>query len=166
PVEEGRFRLWRAVSALVHEAAKARPLFIVLDDLHAADQSSLSLLHFVARQLRPMRVLLLGTYRDVEARIDAATGELLSRIGREGTTLSVARFDRAAAARLVQQRIGSVAADIETRVYDRSQGNPLFLQEMMRLWHEQGDDAIAEGVVPRGVRDVIRPRLDHVCAQS
>ena len=118
PVEEGRFRLWRAVSALVHEAAKARPLFIVLDDLHAADQSSLSLLHFVARQLRPMRVLLLGTYRDVEARIDAATGELLSRIGREGTTLSVARLDRAAAARLVQEQIGSVAADIETRVSD------------------------------------------------
>jgi len=166
PVEEGRFRLWRAVSALVHEAAKARPLFIVLDDLHAADQSSLSLLHFVARQLRPMRVLLLGTYRDVEARIDAATGELLSRIGREGTTLSVARLDRAAAARLVQEQIGSVAADIETRVYDRSQGNPLFLQEMMRLWHEQGDDAIAEGVVPSGVRDVIRQRLDRVAAET
>jgi predicted ATPase len=44
PVEEGRFRLWRAVSALLQEAAKAKPLFIVLDDLHAADQSSLSLL--------------------------------------------------------------------------------------------------------------------------
>src|SRR5881394_3974700 len=84
PVEEGRFRLWRAVSALVHEAAKAKPLLLVLDDLHAADHSSLSLLHFVARQLRPMRVLLLASYRDVEARMDAATGGLLSRIGREG----------------------------------------------------------------------------------
>ncbi len=166
PVEEGRFRLWRAVSALVHEAAKARPLCIVLDDLHAADQSSLSLLHFVARQLRPMRVLLLGTYRDVEARIDAATSELLSRIGREGTTLSLARLDRAEAARLVQEQVGPVAADVETRVYDRSQGNPLFLQEMMRLWHEQGDDAIAEGVVPSGVRDVIRQRLDRVAAET
>ena len=41
PVEEGRFRLWRAVSALVHEATKAKPALLVLDDLHAADQSSL-----------------------------------------------------------------------------------------------------------------------------
>ena len=110
PVEEGRFRLWRAVSALVHEAAKAKPAFIVLDDLHAADQSSLSLLHFLARQLRPMRVLLLGSYRDVEARMDAATGDLLARVGREGTTLSLARLDRAASARLVQERVGSVGA--------------------------------------------------------
>jgi tetratricopeptide (TPR) repeat protein len=166
PVEEGRFRLWRAVSALVHEAAKAKPAFIVLDDLHAADQSSLSLLHFVARQLRPMRVLLLGSYRDVEARMDAATGDLLARVGREGTTLSLARLDRATSARLVQERVGSVGADVEARVFDRSQGNPLFLGEMLRLWNEQGDDAIAEGVVPSGVRDVIRQRLDRVAAET
>ena len=166
PVEEGRFRLWRAVSALVHEAAKAKPVLLVLDDLHAADQSSLSLLHFLARQLRPMRVLLLASYRDVEARMDAATGELLSRVGREGTTLSLARLDRAAASRFVQDRVGSVTSDVEARVLDRSQGNPLFLQEMMRLWHEQGAEAIAEGVVPHGVRDVIRQRLDRVGADT
>ena len=166
PVEEGRFRLWRAVSALVHEATKVKPALLVLDDLHAADQSSLSLLHFLARQLRPMRVLLLASYRDVEARMDAATGELLSRVGREGTTLSLARLDRAAASRFVQDRVGSVTSDVEARVLDRSQGNPLFLQEMMRLWHEQGAEAIAEGVVPHGVRDVIRQRLDRVGADT
>src|SRR6185295_1819179 len=166
PAQEGRFRLWRAVSALVHEAAKARPLLLVLDDLHAADQSSLSLLHFLSRGLRPMRVLLLGSYRDVEARMDAATGDLLSRVGREGTTLSLARLDRAAASRLVQGRVGAVASDVEARVYDRSQGNPLFLEEMVRLWNEQGPLAIAEGVVPHGVRDVIRQRLDRVAPET
>jgi tetratricopeptide (TPR) repeat protein len=166
PVEEGRFRLWRAVAALVHEAARAKPALLVLDDLHAADQSSLSLLHFLARQLRPMRVLVLASYRDVEARMDAATGDLLSRVGREGTTLSLARLDRAAAARFVQERVGSVASDVEARVFDRSQGNPLFLEEMLRLWNEQGADAIAEGVVPHGVRGVIRQRLDRVAAET
>ena len=166
PADEGRFRLWRAVSALVHEATRARPALLVLDDLHAADQSSLSLLHFVARQLRPMRVLLLASYRDVEARMDAATGDLLSRVGREGTTLSLARLDRAAAARFVQQRVGAVAADVEARVLERTQGNPLFLEEMVRLWNEQGAEAIAEGVVPAGVRDVIKQRLDRVTAET
>jgi hypothetical protein len=166
PVEEGRFRLWRAVTALVHEAARAKPALLVLDDLHAADQSSLSLLHFLARQLRPMRVLVLASYRDVEARMDVATGDLLSRIGREGTTLSLTRLDRAASARFVHERVGAVASDVETRVYDRSQGNPLFLEEMVRLWNEQGDEAIAEGVVPSGVRDVIRQRLDRVAAET
>jgi hypothetical protein len=166
PAEEGRFRLWRAVSALVHEATKVRPALLVLDDLHAADQSSLSLLHFVARQLRPVRALLLASYRDVEARMDAATSDLLSRVGREGTTLSLGRLDRAASARFVQERVGSVSSDVEARVLDRSQGNPLFLAEMVRLWSEQGPEAIAEGVVPAGVRDVIRQRLDRVAPET
>jgi len=166
PVEEGRFRLWRAVSALVHEAARAAPALLVLDDLHAADQSSLSLLHFLSRQLRPMRVLVLGSYRDVEARMDAATGDLLARVEREGTTLSLARLDRATSARLVQERAGVVGSDVEARVFDRSQGNPLFLGEMLRLWNEQGADAIAEGVVPSGVREVIRQRLDRVATET
>jgi hypothetical protein len=166
PADQGRFRLWRAVSALVQEAAKARPALLVLDDLHAADQSSLSLLHFVARQLRPMRLLLLASYRDVEARMDAATSDLLSRIAREGTTLSLARLDRDASARFVQQRVGSLTSDVEARVLDRSQGNPLFLGEMVRLWNEQGPEAIADGVVPAGVRDVIRQRVDRVAAET
>jgi tetratricopeptide (TPR) repeat protein len=166
PAEEGRFRLWRAVSALVQEAAKVRPALLVLDDLHAADQASLSLLHFVARQLRPMRVLLLASYRDVEARMDTATSDLLSLVGREGTTLALARLDREASARFVQQRVVAVAVDVEARVLDRSQGNPLFLEEMVRLWNEQGPEAIAEGVVPTGVRDVIRQRLDRVAPET
>ncbi len=166
PPDEGRFRLWRAVSALVQEAARARPALLVLDDLHAADPSSLSLLHFVARQVRPMRVLLLASYRDVEARMDAATSELLSRVGREGTTLALARLDRATSERFVQQRLGPIASELEACLYHRSQGNPLFLQEMVRLWDEQGPDALASGVVPAGVRDLIRQRLSRVAAET
>jgi AAA ATPase domain len=166
PIEEGRFRLWRAVSALLQEATRKKPVLVVLDDLHACDQASLSLLHFVARQLRPMRALLLGSYRDVEARMDAATSDLLSKVGREGTTLTLARLDRAAAARVVEERLGSLASDVAARVFDRSQGNPLFLEEMLRLWNELGAEAIAEGVVPQSVRDVIRQRLDRVASET
>jgi hypothetical protein len=95
----------------------------------------------------PDRVLLLGSYRDVEARMDAATGDLLARVGREGTTLSLARLDRATSARLVQERVGSVGADVEARVSIAARAT-LFLREMLRLWNEQGDDAIAEAWSP------------------
>ena len=166
PAEEGRFRLWRAVSALVHEAAKAKPLCIVLEDLHACDQSSLSLLYFLARQLRPMRALVIGTYRDVEARMDAGTSDLLSRIGREATSLVLPRLPRDAAAQFVKARIGAVDARVEARFLDGAQGNPLFLGEMVRLWNEQGAAAITDGVVPDGVRDVIRQRLDRLAGDA
>ena len=162
PPDEARFRLWRAVSALLRRAAKLQPLALVLDDLHAADRSSLALLHFVARQLRPMRIVLLGTYRDVEARMDAEASELLSRIGREGSTLPLARLDRGAAARLLRGRAGDVEAQVEARILDSAQGNPLFLDEMMSLRDEQGSAAIVAGEVPHGVREVIRQRLDRL----
>ncbi|MES1206720.1 MAG: AAA family ATPase [Pseudomonadota bacterium] len=166
PAEEGRFRLWRAAAALLREAAATRPMFIVLDDLHAADHSSLGLLHFVAHQLRRMRVVVLGTYRDVEARLDADTDELLARIRHEGTTLALGPLDRAAAVTLVRHRNPTLDQDAEARILDRTQGNPLFLEEMLRLRDEQGAEAIVAGEVPRGVRDAIRQRLNRVAGEA
>jgi hypothetical protein len=166
PADEGRFRLWRATSALLNQVAKLQPLALVLDDLHAADRSSLALLHFVARQLRPMRIMLLGTYRDVEARMDAEASELLSRVCREGSTLPISRLDRGAAARFVRGRAGDVEAEVEARILDSAQGNPLFLNEMMNLRDEQGSAAIVAGEVPHGVREVIRQRLDRLAGDA
>ena len=46
-----RFRLFDAVSTLLREEAETKPIVLVLEDLHAADTSSLLLLRFVARTL-------------------------------------------------------------------------------------------------------------------
>jgi tetratricopeptide (TPR) repeat protein len=168
PAEEARFRFWRAIAALVREAGRAVGvgIGIVLDDVHAADRSSLLLLHFLARELRSLRVLLLCTYRDVEARGIAEVGELIARIGREGTTLALPRLEREAVAAWVRQRAGDVEPAVAARIADETQGNPLFLEEMMRLLAEQGQQAITGGVVPDGVRDVIRQRLDRLSADA
>jgi tetratricopeptide (TPR) repeat protein len=164
PTEEARFRLWRAVAALVRAAARGAGVVIVLDDLHAADRASLLLLHFLARELRTLPVLLLGTYRDVEARATPDVGELIGRIGREGTALTLPRLEREAAAAFVHDRAGAVEAEVAARIIDRAQGNPLFLEEMLGVLAEQGAEAIASGVVPAGIREVIRQRLDRLSA--
>ena len=49
----------------------SQPLVLVLDDLHWADKPSLLLLQFLARELRGARLLVVGTYRDVELRAAA-----------------------------------------------------------------------------------------------
>jgi hypothetical protein len=169
PGDEGRFRLWRSVLALVREAARADAgagIAVVLDDLHAADRSSLLLLHFLARELRPLPVLILATYRDAEARVDPEVSDLLSRIGREGAVLALRRLDREASASFVRGRAGAVAPEIEARIVDSTQGNPLFLEEMVRLYGEQGGESIAAGAVPHGVRDLIRQRLARLDAEA
>jgi len=164
--DETRFQLWRTVVALVRQAAEPVGLVLVFDDLHSTDRSSLLLLLAVARELRSMRVLLLATCRDVEARLDPETGALINRIGREGETLALGRLDRGAVSELLRRRVGEVAPAVATRIFDSTQGNPLFLEEMLRLLGDEGPGAIEAGVVPSGVRDVIRQRLANATGEA
>ena len=62
--EAARFRLFDAVTMFLRTIARTELLVIVLDDLHWADNESLLLLTFVARELREQRLLVLGTYRE------------------------------------------------------------------------------------------------------
>jgi tetratricopeptide (TPR) repeat protein len=167
PAEEARFRVFRAIVALAREVSRrSEPgLVLVLDDLHAADRSSLALLHFVARELRGSKLLVLGTYRDAEARADAELGELVSRIGREGTLLALSRLSEDDAQTLVTAHAGLSTRD-SGRILARAQGNPLFLEEMLRLYAEQGAESVEAGVVPHGVRDVIGQRLARVSPEA
>jgi tetratricopeptide (TPR) repeat protein len=164
--DEARFQLWRAVAGLVRRAATPAGLVLVFEDLHSADPSSLALLYFLAREVRSLRALLVATCRDVEARLDPAAGEVIARIGREGTTIALPRLARDAAADLVRQRVGAVDDAVTARIFESSQGNPLFLEEMTRLFGDAGLEAIAAGVVPSGVRDVISQRLDRVAGAA
>ena len=64
--EQARFRLFDSISALLRSTAAANPLLLIVDDLHAADADSLLLLKFLARDLPQSRILLIGTYREIE----------------------------------------------------------------------------------------------------
>lgn len=59
-------RLLRAVTGFVREVCTERPVALFLDDLHHADGASVDLLAHLCRHTRGDRVLLLGTYRDME----------------------------------------------------------------------------------------------------
>jgi eukaryotic-like serine/threonine-protein kinase len=65
-VKQRRFLLFDAVSLLLKDFARSDPILLVLDDLHDADQASLQLLRFIARNLASTAILLIGTYRDAE----------------------------------------------------------------------------------------------------
>lgn len=152
---QDRFRLFEAVATLLGLIARERPLVVLLDDLHAADLSSLSLLHFVARNLNASRVVLVAAYRDVEARLSAEAGEALTRIAREGRYLALGRLARDEVASWVASE-GMGDADT---LFTATEGNPLFVVEMLRLARARGSVSSVGGRLPDGVRDVIRARL-------
>src|SRR5262249_56174981 len=87
--EAARFRLFDAVTMFLRAVVGTELLVVVLDDLHWADNESLLLLAFVARELRDQRLLVLGTYRETELRQAAAAGRMLGDLARSTPPLTL-----------------------------------------------------------------------------
>jgi tetratricopeptide (TPR) repeat protein len=166
--ETSRFRLFDAVTNFVKLSALRQPLVLVLDDLHAADSDSLLLLRFVARQLRDMRVLVIATHREAEARQTGSASELLSSLTREATHLPLRGFTAAEVEAFVDGMLpasGREHADVlVAAVQQVAEGNPFFVDEIVRLWIAEGrlrGVAAATGAfaIPDQVRELVRRRL-------
>jgi predicted ATPase len=81
--EQARFRLFDAITTFLKSAAAVRPLVLILDDLHWADKPSLLLLRFLAREMTDSRLLIVGTYRDVEVSRGHPLAEVLPSLRQE-----------------------------------------------------------------------------------
>ena len=91
--EQARFQVLEAAASLLVEASVRAPLVVTLEDLHAADASSLALLEFVAREVTRARVVVLGTYRDLAT--DGGPGaQHLARVARVARHLELGRLER------------------------------------------------------------------------
>jgi DNA polymerase III delta prime subunit/tetratricopeptide (TPR) repeat protein len=172
--EQARFRLFGSVTTFLRNASQRTPLVLVLDDLHWADRSSLLLLQFLAQHLGNSHIMVTGTYRDVEVGPQHLLSETLAQLSREpvfrrqslcGLSLEDAgRFiEITAGVRPTQQLINAV--------YTRTEGNPFFTAEVVRLLNERGELKKTEGagtvaaIIPAGVLEVIGRRLHRLSSQ-
>jgi DNA-binding SARP family transcriptional activator/predicted ATPase len=170
-----RFRLYQSVTGLLRHVADARPLLVVIDDLHWADIGSLELLAFLAPELRGVRLVVLGTYRDVDLAAGQPLTETLGALAREGVVerIHLRGLGKAGVARLIVTTTGSRPPDELVRaVHDRTEGNPFFVTELLRLLQSEGklqaDDAMAAArhAIPVGVREVLQRRLARLPEQT
>ena len=76
---KARFRLFDAVTNFLKIGARSHPMLIVLDDLHDADEASLALLRFMARELKGAPIMIVATYRDLEVRRSPGLGKMIAR---------------------------------------------------------------------------------------
>jgi predicted ATPase len=156
-----RFRLFDAVGTFIHAAAARVPQLLVLDDLHAADPSSLTLLHFLVRDLRALPLLVVGTFREVEARLLTEVGRALALVAREAAVLPLRRLDHDQVAAFVARATGVEPTPVQvTQIFDKTEGNPLFLRELLRLM-----PARAGLRLPDGIRETVRARLSLLGAE-
>ena len=144
------FALDRAARSLLR-AAEAGPLVVILDDLHAADLPSLSLLQLVVRAARGAHLAIIGTYRDAEARGNAAIAAALAKIARAGEVIDVGRLSVTA----VSEWLAQTAPGEDAReVHGVTEGNPLFVTELLRMRAGGGPAR-----TPDGIRAVIDEHL-------
>ncbi|HWB73507.1 MAG TPA: AAA family ATPase, partial [Nannocystaceae bacterium] len=159
PTPVDRFALFEQIARAVH-AAVPPPRLIVLDDLHAADASSLELLHFIVRELRTRPLMIVGTYRDAEARLADELRPLLARISREGCLLPLARLDRREVEEFVAHATGSAPSREQAdELYAQTEGNPLFLRELLQL-------STTTARQSEGIHEVLRARLSLIPRDS
>ena len=140
--EQARFRLFDSITAFLKSAGRRQPLVLVLDDLHWADHPSLLLLEFVARELANARVMIIGTYRDVDLSRQHPLSHTLSELNRERLFQRVLLrgLDQDDVARFIELASGATPPPgLLEPVHRQTEGNPLFVTEVVRLLVQDGD---------------------------
>jgi DNA-binding SARP family transcriptional activator len=130
--DAARFRLFESVAAFFRSAAaRERPLLLVLDDLHAADEQSLLLLRFLAGELAEMPMVVVGTYREEQA------AEELRRL--PSRDLRLGGLSPIQVASYIEQATGVAPPEsLIEAVHAETGGNPLFVGEAVRRLASEG----------------------------
>ena len=175
---EEQVRLFDSVTSFLINASKADPFMLVLEDLHWADKGSLQLLQHLARRFKQSRLMVVGTYRDVELDRGHPLSVTLAELRRERLCERVllgglAEYEvKDLIEGIWQQQLADRSGEAFVRAILReTEGNPFFIEEVLRHLVESGGlyrraerwvtdlKAIDEMGVPEDVRDVIRRRL-------
>ena len=161
--DSARFRMFDAVGTLLRRAAERAPLVVVIDDLHAGDRASLLLLAFLARTLAECPVLLVGTYRDVDASQAPDLAQPLAELARHARRIQLAGLTASDISTLLRSASGAdPSSALVARIHDATAGNAFFVDEVLRALAARdsltGTDA-SSVLVPDGVREAVRQRL-------
>ncbi|MCH7801603.1 MAG: protein kinase, partial [Chloroflexi bacterium] len=175
--DEDRYRLMRAVSNFLQNIAASQPLLVVLEDLHDADSSTLEMLNYLAHNVAGSRLMLVGTYRHTEITRSHPLSNVLVQLRRvnEFTSLQLRGLGNSEVHRMLTNIVDrDVPWSLAETICQQTEGNPLFVQEVIRDLVEEGailneqdpeSTSVARAVainIPQGLRDVISRRLSRL----
>jgi DNA-binding CsgD family transcriptional regulator len=160
---EAQRRLFDAFLELIANLGADQPALLWIEDIHWADRSTRSFLRFLAASLGEERVLVVITYRSDELHRRHPLRPLLAELERSpcARRMALERFDRAELSGQLTDILGeSPAREVVERMYGRSEGNPLFTEELLAA----GVDA--RGPLPPSLREALLLRVERLPEES
>jgi class 3 adenylate cyclase len=173
---QAKLRLFEAVVSLLAVASERRPLLIVVDDIHWADASTRELLDHLTRRLTALAALLVVTFRDDELHRRHPLLPAVQSWRRSGLaeTVTLEPLPPAAVADMIRATFDApdVGYELSQLLYERSEGNPFVIEEMLKEAIERGDiyrtagrwerRSLGDVRIPETVRDTILLRLERL----
>ena len=180
--EVDRYRVHSAFTTLLGDLALERPLVIVIEDLHWADEASLELFPHLARKLRGVPLLLVGTYRTDELHRRHPLRPVLAELSRIRIADDIAlrhlsEDEVSDFLREAMQLSRSPSAEFRKAMFETCEGNPLFMEEVLRALVERGDIELRDGqwrrtkdvaeiAIPDTLRDAVLLRFTSLPAET
>jgi tetratricopeptide (TPR) repeat protein/predicted Ser/Thr protein kinase len=180
PAEQQRRLMFGGFLEYVRRGSQKSPGVFLFDDLHWADEPTLQLLQHFAPHLSSMRLLVVGTYRDVELDVKRPFAKMLESLLRQriATRITLRRLNESGVQQMLSAMSGSAPpSGLAKAVFRETEGNPFFVEEVYQHLSEEGKLFDASGAwkadlrvdsieVPEGVRLVIGRRLDRLGEQA
>ncbi len=142
---------------LLAQRARQQPLLIAIEDLHWADEPSKQFLLGLLQTIADLPVILVLTYRpeaDIGAALQHGNASLAT------TTINLSPLDGGAAKALADQ-FDDVAPDYRQQCIAKSQGNPLFLEYLLRDNNQGGNDQL-----PYSLQTLVLSRLEKLAVKD
>ena len=135
----------------------------MFDDLQWADSPTLQMLRHLIRAPQPRRTMFLGTYRDAEIDDGHPLPELIASLRRDAmlTHVPLDGLARGEVAELVAALGSEAAPDFVSALHGETEGNPFFVEEIVR----HGGD-LEDAGVPEGVREVTSRAGSRACPRA
>ncbi|MEK6280717.1 MAG: protein kinase [Acidobacteriota bacterium] len=175
PPHEERLLFFDAAVKVFANLAREKGLLFYADDLHWADRGTLWLLGHLLRQLKEEPVLIVGAYREAELDRAHPLAKALVDWNRERliTRIVLRRFNSSETSAQLGALLGeNVSGDFADAVHRETEGNPFFVEEVLKALIEKGSVRresgrwqrcnVAELIIPQSVKEAIGSRLDRV----
>lgn len=173
--EQEKRRLFAALAHVFLSQAAEQPLLLVVEDVHWSDDTSLEWLQYFARRCATQPLLVLLTYRSDEVR--PTLSHWLAELDRErfGQEVALTRLTRSETGAMLQAIFAlerPVQAAFLDAIYTLTEGNPFFIEEILKSLIAAGEISYTDGAwdrkplgelhIPRSIADAVQQRSDHL----